>query len=80
MERLGFVRRRQKGSHLVMRRGSAVCVVPMHGKWIKAHCAVCCGRRESASRNLSKRCDAHGRERGNLAFRAGTGGVHSAEN
>ncbi len=29
-ERLGFERRRQKGSHLVMRRGSAVCVVPMH--------------------------------------------------
>ena len=30
LERLGFVRRRQKGSHLVMRRDSAVCVVPMH--------------------------------------------------
>ena len=30
LERLGFERRRQKGSHLVMRRGSAVCVVPMH--------------------------------------------------
>ena len=28
--RLGFERRRQRGSHLVMRRGSAVCVVPMH--------------------------------------------------
>ena len=30
LERLGFERRRQRGSHLVMRRGSAVCVVPMH--------------------------------------------------
>ena len=29
-ERLGFVRQRQRGSHLVMRRGSDVCVVPMH--------------------------------------------------
>ena len=30
LERLGFERRRQRGSHRVMRRGSAVCVVPMH--------------------------------------------------
>ena len=30
LERLGFVRQRQKGSHLIMRRGSNVCVVPMH--------------------------------------------------
>jgi predicted RNA binding protein YcfA (HicA-like mRNA interferase family) len=30
LERLGFVRQRQRGSHLVMRRGSYVCVVPMH--------------------------------------------------
>ncbi len=30
LERLGFERRRQRGSHLVMRHGSAVCVVPMH--------------------------------------------------
>jgi predicted RNA binding protein YcfA (HicA-like mRNA interferase family) len=29
-ERLGFIRKRQRGSHLVMRRGSDVCVVPMH--------------------------------------------------
>ena len=29
-ERLGFERRRQRGSHLVMRRDHAVCVVPMH--------------------------------------------------
>ena len=28
--RLGFERRRQRGSHLVMRCGSSVCVVPMH--------------------------------------------------
>jgi predicted RNA binding protein YcfA (HicA-like mRNA interferase family) len=28
--RLGFERRRQRGSHLVMRHGSDVCVVPMH--------------------------------------------------
>ena len=30
LERLGFVRQRQKGSHLVMRRGGDVCIVPMH--------------------------------------------------
>ena len=30
LERLGFERRRQRGSHLIMRRGSSVCVVPMH--------------------------------------------------
>jgi len=30
LERLGFIRQRQKGSHLVLRRGGSVCVVPMH--------------------------------------------------
>jgi predicted RNA binding protein YcfA (HicA-like mRNA interferase family) len=30
LERLGFVQVRQKGSHVIMRRGSAGCVVPMH--------------------------------------------------
>jgi len=30
LERLGFIRQRQKGSHLVLRRGGNVCVVPMH--------------------------------------------------
>jgi predicted RNA binding protein YcfA (HicA-like mRNA interferase family) len=30
LERLGFVNRRQRGSHVVLRRGSSVCVVPMH--------------------------------------------------
>lgn len=30
LERLGFIRQRQRGSHLVMRRGGSVCVVPMH--------------------------------------------------
>ncbi len=30
LERLGFQRRRQRGSHLIMRRGGDVCVVPMH--------------------------------------------------
>jgi predicted RNA binding protein YcfA (HicA-like mRNA interferase family) len=28
--RLGFVLRRQKGSHAILRRGSQGCVVPMH--------------------------------------------------
>ena len=32
LERLGFVRVRQSGSHVIMRRGSKGCVVPMHGK------------------------------------------------
>ena len=29
-ERLGFEQVRQRGSHVVMRRGAAGCVVPMH--------------------------------------------------
>ena len=32
LERLGFERVRQKGSHVVMRRGSKGCVVPLHGE------------------------------------------------
>jgi predicted RNA binding protein YcfA (HicA-like mRNA interferase family) len=30
LERLGFEQRRQAGSHVVMRRGSKGCVVPLH--------------------------------------------------
>ena len=30
LEKLGFVTVRQRGSHLVMRRGSMGCVVPNH--------------------------------------------------
>lgn len=30
LERLGFVRRRQRGSHVIVRRGGNVCVVPLH--------------------------------------------------
>ena len=30
--RLGFDEVRQRGSHLVMRRGEGGCVVPMHGE------------------------------------------------
>ncbi|MCS6811053.1 MAG: type II toxin-antitoxin system HicA family toxin [Tepidimonas sp.] len=30
LERLGFVVARQRGSHIVMRRGSMGCVVPNH--------------------------------------------------
>ena len=30
LERLGFVKIRQSGSHVIMRRGSKGCVVPMH--------------------------------------------------
>ena len=32
LERLGFVRVRQSGSHVLMRRGSKGCVVPMHSE------------------------------------------------
>lgn len=32
LERLGFVVVRQRGSHLVMRRGSSGCVVPDHSE------------------------------------------------
>jgi predicted RNA binding protein YcfA (HicA-like mRNA interferase family) len=31
-ERLGFVKARQSGSHVVMKRGSVGCVVPMHSE------------------------------------------------
>jgi predicted RNA binding protein YcfA (HicA-like mRNA interferase family) len=30
LEQLGFVVARQKGSHVILRRGSAGCVVPLH--------------------------------------------------
>jgi predicted RNA binding protein YcfA (HicA-like mRNA interferase family) len=30
LERLGFVKLRQTGSHVIMRRGPKGCVVPMH--------------------------------------------------
>ena len=30
LERLGFVKIRQSGSHVIMRRGAKGCVVPMH--------------------------------------------------
>jgi predicted RNA binding protein YcfA (HicA-like mRNA interferase family) len=32
LERLGFARIRQSGSHVIMRRGPKGCVVPMHGE------------------------------------------------
>ena len=32
LERLGFARVRQSGSHVIMRRGPKGCVVPMHGE------------------------------------------------
>lgn len=30
LERLGFIQVRQRGSHVVMRRGETGCVVPLH--------------------------------------------------
>ena len=30
LEQLGFARIRQKGSHVILRRGSVGCVVPLH--------------------------------------------------
>jgi len=32
LERLGFVKVRQSGSHVIMRRGPKGCVVPMHNE------------------------------------------------
>jgi len=32
LERLGFTQARQKGSHVVLRRGSVGCVVPLHSE------------------------------------------------
>ena len=32
LERLGFQKMRQSGSHVVMKRESKGCVVPMHGE------------------------------------------------
>ncbi len=31
-QRMGFIWRRTKGSHAVLRRETAVCVVPLHGE------------------------------------------------
>jgi predicted RNA binding protein YcfA (HicA-like mRNA interferase family) len=30
LQRLGFVFKRQRGSHVILRRGNRGCVVPMH--------------------------------------------------
>jgi len=32
LERPGFEKARQSGSHVIMRRGSKGCVVPLHGE------------------------------------------------
>ena len=32
LQRLGFVAARQKGSHVVLKRGSVGCVVPLHAE------------------------------------------------
>ena len=32
LERLGFTKIRQSGSHVIVRRGSKGCVVPMHSE------------------------------------------------
>ncbi len=32
LERLGFIRLRQSGSHVILRRESKGCVVPMHAE------------------------------------------------
>ena len=32
LERLGFAKIRQSGSHVIMRRGNQGCVVPMHSE------------------------------------------------
>ena len=32
LQKLGFVRLRQKGSHVVLRRGATGCVVPLHNE------------------------------------------------
>ncbi|MBE0613473.1 MAG: type II toxin-antitoxin system HicA family toxin [Burkholderiales bacterium] len=32
LERLGFAKVRQSGSHVIMRRGTKGCVVPMHSE------------------------------------------------
>jgi predicted RNA binding protein YcfA (HicA-like mRNA interferase family) len=32
LERLGFLALRQKGSHVVMRRGAKGCVIPLHSE------------------------------------------------
>ena len=32
LEQLGFLRIRQSGSHVILRRGSKGCVVPMHAE------------------------------------------------
>ena len=56
--RLGFQEARQRGSHLVMRRGESGCVVPMHGE-IKT--GTLAGVLKQAGVNVEEFIDALGR-------------------
>jgi predicted RNA binding protein YcfA (HicA-like mRNA interferase family) len=48
LEKLGFAQLRQKGSHLIMRRGSVGCVIPMHRE-IKIGTLTCILRQAGVS-------------------------------
>jgi len=45
LERLGFKQVRQKGSHVVLKKGEQGCVVPLHDELaIGTRCGASCGR------------------------------------
>jgi DnaJ-class molecular chaperone len=44
LERLGFVKRRQRGSHVVLRREAACAWCRCIGKLIQGRCAECFGK------------------------------------
>jgi predicted RNA binding protein YcfA (HicA-like mRNA interferase family) len=46
LERLGFVFKRQSGSHAILRRGNRGCVVPMHREINVAHSKAFWNRQE----------------------------------
>jgi predicted RNA binding protein YcfA (HicA-like mRNA interferase family) len=57
LERLGFAVVRQRGSHLVMRRGASGCVVPTHREMKVGTLAEFFGRPAFQLRNLFLRAE-----------------------
>lgn len=58
LEQLGFAVVRQRGSHIVMRRGAVSCVIPNHPISRSARSRVFFGRREFLPKSLLQRDEA----------------------
>jgi predicted RNA binding protein YcfA (HicA-like mRNA interferase family) len=52
LQQLGFEVARQRGSHIIMRRGSDGCVVPNHREIKTGHLRACFDRQASLRMNL----------------------------